>query len=604
MNGKDRKPTIQPEHKKLYLKPMKEILKRLSGIQLLLPSVFVFCFSCKDNPQNTFSSEIAMRQSSGIAQPINSAVSAKKYAEAIKKDNNYILDPSKWGIVQGEVSDDVALKNRLQLEAAFQDAVEKQVDTFKIGILDAFFDVVRVTNGRKRFESWKEGITLPANFNLVMSPETHLRAQPNNSARYALLTNGTHDNISIQGGNLYGERNAHTYSGKSSDEWGHVLDLVGLENGIIDGVTIKDGNGDGMIVHELNFTFKAEHDKTRNLKITNCTFDNNRRNNLAITGGADILVEKNTFLNAGQDTPTSKGTSPKAAIDVEPYKERDKKTGKLIQYEKAENIIIRNNIEKNSRWQGFVVATGRDVLIENNTMESSINYKYADHVIIRNNTLINPGMGGVGMTLGANGDRVFDNKVYNNEVKNFKQAMSVSGNGHEIYKNSFTNFNTALRIYDLKNSLIYDNIFTSTLKDSRGVFIHVTTADSSSIKNNHFTAQKSPLHIFNLNFYNGKENNLNIFDNTFTGNDAGTIGNSNGILFQKNVFETGLRIVGTGRVSLKENQINAGNLDGLQIQKGNVDLSLIGNRINSKKQCVDVRENPVNFINEDNSYNR
>lgn len=42
------------------------------------------------------------------------------------------------GIVQGEVSDDVALKNRLQLEAAFQDAVEKQVDTFKIGILDAF----------------------------------------------------------------------------------------------------------------------------------------------------------------------------------------------------------------------------------------------------------------------------------------------------------------------------------------------------------------------------------------------------------------------------------------------------------------------------------
>lgn len=169
----------------------------------------------------------------------------------------------------------------------------------------------------------RKGITLPANFNLVMSPETHLRAQPNNSARYALLTNGTHDNISIQGGNLYGERNAHTYSGKSSDEWGHVLDLVGLENGIIDGVTIKDGNGDGMIVHELNFTFKAEHDKTRNLKITNCTFDNNRRNNLAITGGADILVEKHISQCRSRHAHFKRNES-KAAIDVEPYKERDK----------------------------------------------------------------------------------------------------------------------------------------------------------------------------------------------------------------------------------------------------------------------------------------
>jgi hypothetical protein len=436
-----------------------------------------------------------------------------------------------------------------------------------------------------------------------MSPKTHLRVQPNNSARYALLTNGTHDNISIKGGNLYGERNSHTYSGKSSDEWGHVLEILGLENGIIDGVNIKDGNGDGMIVHELNFTFKADHDKTRNLKIINCVFDNNRRNNLAITGGANILVEKNTFLNAGQDTPTSKGTSPKAAIDVEPYKERDKKTGKLIDYEKAENIVIRNNIEKSSRWQGFVVATGRDVLIENNTMESSINFGYSDHVVIRNNTMINPTMGGVGMTLGADGERVFDNKVYNNVVENFKQAMSVRGNGHEIYKNTFTNFITALRIYDLKKSLIYDNVFTSTLKESHGIFIHVTTADSSYIKNNHFTAQKSPLHIFNLNFYNGKENNLNIVGNTFTGNDPGTIGNSNGVLFQRNVFKTGLRIVGTKRVSFKENQINGGNLEAIQIREGNADLSLIHNRLKSEKQCIDVREIPVNFIKEENSCN-
>ncbi len=571
--------------------------------QLLL-LIFIFIFSCKENPQIPSSSEMIMQKSAEIAQASTSAMSTKMYAASIKKENNYTLDPTKWEIVQGEVSDDVALKNRFQLEAAFQDAVEKKSDTFKIGALDAFFDVVRVTEGRKRFESWKEGITLPGNFNLVMSPETHLRAQPNNSARYALLTNGTHDNITIHGGNLYGERNAHVYSGKSSDEWGHVLDLVGLENGIIDGVTIKDGNGDGMTVHELNFTFKANHDKTRNLKIINCTFDNNRRNNLAITGGTNILVEKNTFLNAGQDTPTSKGTSPKAAIDVEPYKERDKKTGKLIHYEKAEKIIIRNNIEKSSRWQGFVVATGRDVLIENNTLESSINFGYSDHVIIRNNTIINPKMGSVGMTLGADSDRVFDNKIYNNVVKNFKQALSVRGNGYEIYKNTFTNFNAALIIYNLKNSSIYDNIFTSTLKDSRGLFIHVTTADSSSIENNHFTAQKSPLHVFNLNFYNGKENNLTILGNTFTGNDSGTIGNSNGILFQKNVFNTGLRIMGTKRVSLKENQINAANLDGLQIREGNVDLGLLSNRIRSKKQCIDVREVPVNFIKEDNSCNK
>ncbi|WP_031427975.1 right-handed parallel beta-helix repeat-containing protein [Flavimarina sp. Hel_I_48] len=518
-----------------------------------------------------------------------------------QKTESYTLDPKAWHIVEGEVTDAVALKNRIQLEAAFQDAVAKQADTFKIGALDAYFDVVSVTHGRKRFDSWKEAITMPANFNLVMRADTHLRVQPNNSKRYALLSNGTHDNITITGGNLYGERNTHKYSGKSSDEWGHVLDLIGLENGVINGVTIKEGNGDGMVVREHNFTYAADHDKTRNIIITNCTFDNNRRNNLAITGGQDILVEKNTFLNAGQDTPTSKGTSPKAAIDVEPYKERSKKTGKLIHYEKAEGIVIRNNIEKNSRWQGFVVATGRDVLIEKNTMESSINFGYSDHIIIRKNTIINPGMGGVGMTLGEDGERVFENEVYDNVVKNFKQAISVRGSGHKIHNNKFTNFTTGLRIYDLRNTSIYNNTFFSELPDSNGLYIHVTTIDNSVLINNEFRSQKNPLHIFNLNFYGLKDGELNLESNVFMGNDAISIGNSNGINLTKNTFETGIRLVGTNNITIEDNEINAGAMDGIQIRQGNRNLSFTNNKIKSSKKCIDLRETPGDFRNSGNS---
>ncbi|HEA28914.1 MAG TPA: hypothetical protein ENH91_02795 [Leeuwenhoekiella sp.] len=571
---------------------------------VLIIVIFAVFISCNQKIQHTSLSGITTDSSGLIAQANNFAVSEKNYNIPTKKTNNYTLDPAAWGIQEGKVNDAIALKNRIQLEAAFQDAVQKEVDTFKIGALDAFFDVVTVTKGRKRFESWKEAITIPANFNLAMSPETHLRTQPNNNARYALLSNGTHDNISITGGHLYGERNAHTYSGKSSDEWGQVLDLIGLENAVIDGVNIKDGNGDGMTVHELHFTFAADHDKTRNLLIKNCTFDNNRRNNLAITGGASIIVEANTFLNAGQDTPTSKGTSPKAAIDVEPYKERSKKTGELVHYEEAEDIIIRNNIEKSSRWQGFVVATGRDVLIENNTLESSINFGYSDHMVIRNNTIINPQMGSVGMNLGADGDRVFDNKIYNNVVKNFKQALSIRGRGYEIHDNDFENFNTGLRIYDLIDSEIYNNTFNGNFPDSRGLFIHVTTANNSIIKNNQFTTQKKPLHIFNLNFYDGKQNELQIVANTFTGNAAATIGNSYGVSLRENIFETGIRVQGTKRISFKDNQINSDNLDGIQIREGNTDFQFIGNRISSNKQCIQVLEVPDNFIKENNTCNK
>ena len=127
------------------------------------------------------------------------------------KDPTFNFDPQRWGIVEGKTTSEIALRNRDILEDMFIQTKNMGITTFSIDKMDAYFEVGNINN-LSVFRSNEHGILIPSNFNLKMSKDTHLRVFPNNSSNYALMAIYDSENITIDGGNLYGDRNEHDYS--------------------------------------------------------------------------------------------------------------------------------------------------------------------------------------------------------------------------------------------------------------------------------------------------------------------------------------------------------------------------------------------------------
>jgi parallel beta-helix repeat protein len=125
-----------------------------------------------------------------------------------------------------------------------------------------------------------------------------LKAIPNAAENYAILAvrNATH--VSIVGGTLLGERNAHSGTG---GEWGMGLAIFDSQHVIVEGVTAKECWGDGFYVTG----------RSADVTLCNVVADHNRRQGLSITSVEGMVVKNSTFKN-------TTGTEPECGIDVEP----------------------------------------------------------------------------------------------------------------------------------------------------------------------------------------------------------------------------------------------------------------------------------------------
>ena len=64
-------------------------------------------------------------------------------------NSTYTFEPDQWGIAQGVVGNTKAFTNRENIENAIEEVKRLGGTTFKIGKLDAYFDVVKVRNTYK-----------------------------------------------------------------------------------------------------------------------------------------------------------------------------------------------------------------------------------------------------------------------------------------------------------------------------------------------------------------------------------------------------------------------------------------------------------------------
>lgn len=520
-------------------------------------------------------------------------------------DPIFNFDPARWDLVQGKTSFRNALHNRLRLEELMGMVKKMDGDTFKINSFDAYFEVTEVTHPTNpNFYPSEEAINVPGNFSLVMSENTHLRTFPNNSPKTSLLAIRNVSHSRITGGVLHGDRDEHSYVGNSSHEWGHLVDLHSAQYATVDGVKMINATGDGMVVHSLGFSFQSSYIPSHDILITNCVFDSSRRNNLAITDGYKIIVENSEFYRSGVDTDKSKGTNPKFAIDVEAYRRRE--NGKIVLYEKVENVIIRNNIEKDGARGGFLVAIGDNVTIENNTVENGIAYKYTNNTVIKNNRIINTNRGGVAMGLGMEDSRtISNNKVFGNYIEGFDVAITVYGDDHLIENNTIKNCGTGISGKNFSNTKIINNRITSTDPASRGIFIHFTSVNRVLFKGNYINVPNNPFRFDLINLGKGEEKFCtHLVGNEFNSDYHGLISNSNGVSLMKNEINTGLQIWDSRNSIIEENIITTKKRDGIYLVRKNEDIALLDNAIDvpSNKQCVRIQSSTnMADINEKNN---
>ena len=458
------------------------------------------------------------------------------YGKPSLTSTTFKFEKSKWKITEGEVSDAIALVNKNTLENVIAKVKSYGGEIFQVDDLDAYFLISseqNLINGRK------DAISIPSDFSLEMTDNTHLRVQANRYLRYNLFNIMDVSNVEISGGNLYGDRDNHDYTPITLNgttytafEWGHLIAIEAGVNIKITNVHLSDAVGDGLDIHSLGFAFESDYIPTNNITVSGCIFDNNRRNNLSITDGYNMLIENNTFLNAGADTQYSKGTGPGCGIDVEGYRQRDA-NGDLVLYQIAKDVIIRNNTERGSKASAILVAIGQDIIIENNTVEKNLGFSLANGVKIRNNTVTGKDIAS-SITGGSAKDSptTYGNEISGNIVSSSRQGIVVYNQGVKVYDNKISDCNTGISIKNITDSEIYNNTITSRKTNCYGVFGHVSSINNVDIKNNDIDVSYKSIAFVNVNIEAGQlSNTVTVSANDLNGGKV-SISNSNGIVVE------------------------------------------------------------------------
>jgi polygalacturonase len=144
----------------------------------------------------------------------------------------------------------------------------------------------------------KNRLTLKSEMTLKLSNNATLKAIPNDSKKYSVLSISGVSNVTVTGGTLEGERDQHK---GEKGEWGMGIHIdEDASHIVINGVTARNMWGDGFYVQGAS-----------DVKFCSVIADGNRRQGMSIIAANGLLVLNSTFKN-------TQGTRPSAGIDFEP----------------------------------------------------------------------------------------------------------------------------------------------------------------------------------------------------------------------------------------------------------------------------------------------
>ncbi|MFV0541606.1 MAG: uronase [Aestuariibaculum sp.] len=536
---------------------------------------------------------------------LNSSLSIVGSLPALKS-TSFNFSPSRWGIVEGKTTSAIARKNTDILIDIMQKVKDFGIKEFVIDKMDAYFEIS--SKQSDIYRSHINGILIPSDFYLKMSDNTHLRVHPNSSSHYSLITIFDVENVTIEGGNLHGDRDEHNYSSGGTHEWGHCLLIRSGINITVKDMKISSGSGDGIDINSIGYFYtNSNYKPSRNITITGNTLDSNRRNNISITDGRYITIENNTLLNASINTSKSTGIAPGYAVDIEAGIRRnestgailiDRATGKILVHEIAENIIIRENTEKNSRKGALTVHVGNNIDILNNTFQNHISYSFGYNINISGNTITatDKFTGTSAIVAGRPGTEAdvfnYSNKVTNNVITGYPTGITFNNTDLNVTNNKINDFTKGffLLATTCSNITISDNILKSKKDKSIGFHFYRTSLDNINISNNEIDVLTAPVKLDEVNNKTGQEKyNFTFENNIFTSSNSSVtlINKASGVTLRGNNFNSGLKLLTTKNIILQSNTITSSG-DGIYFRLNNENILLENNIIDvpSRFKCV------------------
>jgi hypothetical protein len=164
----------------------------------------------------------------------------------------------------------------------------------------------------------KRRLALRNDMTLKLASGAILKAIPNDSRKYSVLTISNVSNVTVVGGTLEGDRMEH--KGKAGEAGMGIRIDDGAKRITISGVTSRKMWGDGFYV-----------EGGKDIKFCGVIADNNRRQGLSIVEANGVLVTDSVFRN-------TRGTRPSAGIDLEP----DHAEQKIVNVRKQNSKFIDN----------------------------------------------------------------------------------------------------------------------------------------------------------------------------------------------------------------------------------------------------------------------
>ncbi|MFH6769245.1 right-handed parallel beta-helix repeat-containing protein [Gaetbulibacter aquiaggeris] len=517
------------------------------------------------------------------------------------KDAVFNFDPKRWGIVEGETTSEIALRNNNILEKIMFTVKDLGVSTFKIDKLDAYFEVSKLTSTttNQNFYAMIECVNIPSDFNLEMTDNTILRVFPTTRVGSAtLLGIFEASNVTIKGGVLYGDRDLRQYSGPNVEDGSHLLTIRSGSNVILDGIKFTMGSIGGLNINSQGFSFNPDYDPTKNVTVKNCVFDKIRMISLALTDGRDILIENNEFIDTAQSTQNSDGGVVGYAIDMEPVRDRDS-NGELRYYQRVQDITIRGNKERGSRIGAFTIYAGDNIIIENNDFENVVSYSYASNSKIRNNTFTaGDGSNGTAILAAGFGETVFNNEVSGNEISGYSTGVTVYNGKLKIFDNIMTNNFRGVVMDNVDDMEVYSNIINSNLSNSNGFTFQITRANNINIYDNEVNVVGLHIRAVDLNQNFDDQNNNILFDNNqFISSAVTQFSKSTGLTLRNNLFKGRVQISNSNKLEFESNTIISPDGHGIAIGDTSNNIIIRNNDISrpTNFECIYDKDNTQNL---------
>ncbi|WP_159090574.1 right-handed parallel beta-helix repeat-containing protein [Aquimarina aquimarini] len=506
----------------------------------------------------------------------------------------------RWDIVEGrsKTTSEVALKNTEILEKVFFFTKKLGASTFKIDKLDAFFEVTKTTSTaiNANWYPTLEAVNIPSNFTLEMTDNTHLRIFPgdkHNRNGGAILAVRDAENITVTGGNLYGDRDQRVFSPDDNGlEGSHLFYIHSGRNIIVDGVNFQDGSSGTFAIFSFGFSYNPDYNPTKNVTIRNCVIKNSRRMAIALVDGRDITIENNTFIDAGQPSENTDGGEVGYAINIEPERFRDE-NGVLKERQRVFNVSIKGNKESGSRGGFLTLTIGQDITVENNEIGTRVVYSLVSGVKIINNKFkaIGTATDSWGIFAAGSGETVFNNEIAHNTIEGYSAGIIVGSYDAYIHDNAITNCGAGIQLSKATKARIHSNTITV---EKNGIQATNTNNNDIEIQNNTITSASGFLVYFaQMNNQAAHENQKVIFDtNKFIGSRAITFSNSNGITFRNNEVDGGLEVGNTKHIDISSNIIRPGDRSGIRLFDTHLDTKITNNTIyqptgGTRYSCID-----------------